>query len=90
MELVNITEYNGVGPIPNEPAVARQDVVDISESFSDQTKLIRVIALADCKIVIGENPVLEYGATILSAGEEYYCNILPAREHKLIVEPILL
>jgi len=90
MDLVNITEYNGVGPLPNAPAVTTQNVASVSTAFHHSTKLIRIVALVDCRIVIGFLPTFDKGATVLPAGTIEYFSVIPSREYQLIVEAIKL
>lgn len=93
-----ITEYAGIGvaekparqeqpPVALEPAVADQAVTFSTAAqsavFQGATKVVRLVADADCHVLFGEDPAANATHQKLIAGGEYWRAVKPG--HRLSV-----
>ena len=88
MSSLNITEYSNlsrdiggsISPPVQEPSQATQTVTFTvssvqSSEFASNTKIIRLVSDADCRISVGVNPVSDSDSTIVPAGSVEYFGV---------------
>jgi len=96
MSNLSVTEFLALGrdlntsPLPagKMPPVAVQNVTfsatpGQSGAFNPETKFIRVIADADCRVKVDSDPTAGSSDTLLAAGQAEYFGVVPG--HKISV-----
>lgn len=90
MAILNVTEYTSVAkdkfsnriPVGQEPANATQDVSvgagsTQSNAFAATTRMVRVVADVDSRILFGSNPTATSTSILVVAGQAEYFGVEP-------------
>ena len=90
-----VTEYSNVGrgysgyplPFPQEPAVAIQAVTftttTASAAFNAATRIVRVVADANCHVIVAASPTATTSHTYMAAGEPMTFAVEPGSSLKI-------
>ena len=90
MSNLSVTEYDNTTldargdsmPVATNPGVTIQNIsftatAGVSAAFDRDTKLVRVISDADCRILFGANPTAVVTDMLLKAGSVEYFGVTP-------------